>query len=491
VIDGLRSYPAYRKRRVPGLDVLPKAWLATTLRRRLRPYDGIKIGPFGSQLKLEGMVATGYKVYGQANVIAADFERGNKHIDVSKFRELQSCEVRPGDLLITMMGTSGRCARVPEGAPAGIMDSHLLRLRPDADIDPDFLALVLDRAVYLKDQIRVAGKGSIMEGLNSSMVKDLVLALPSMPEQAAIVRFLDHADRRIRRYIVAKRKLIALLNEQKQAITHRAVTRGLDPDVRLKPSGVEGLGDLPEHWSVRKLNRLTDPARPVMYGIVLPGPNVDDGVFIVKGGNCEPGRLRAEMLSRTTFQIEAAYARSRLRHGDIVFAIRGGVGAAEMVPPEVEGANLTQDAARIAAGPGVHPGWLLHSIRAPAFRAQVEARVVGATVRGINIRDLKRIDVPVPPSKERAAISDYLDATLKPIDVGRDRLGREISLVGEYRTRLIADVVTGKLDVRDAATRLPDEFEQIEPLGDVNAPPEGEGSEDEAALDTETGEIEG
>ena len=122
MIDGLRSYPAYRKRRVPGLYVLPEACSATTLRRRLRPYDGIKIGPFGSQLKLEGMVATGYKVYGQANVIAADFERGNKHIDVSKFRELQSCEVRPGDLLITMMGTSGRCARVPEGAPAGIMD---------------------------------------------------------------------------------------------------------------------------------------------------------------------------------------------------------------------------------------------------------------------------------------------------------------------------------------------------------------------------------
>ena len=95
---------------------------------------------------------------------------------------------------------------------------------------------------------------------------------PTRPEQAAIVRFLDHADRRIRRYIRAKQKLIKLLEEQKQAIIHRAVTRGLDPNVRLKPSGVEWLGDVPEHWEVRpRLNhcydehliRVLSPSKPI------------------------------------------------------------------------------------------------------------------------------------------------------------------------------------------------------------------------------------
>src|SRR5207244_8327893 len=87
-------------------------------------------------------------------------------------------------------------------------------------------------------------------------LKHLRIALPPLPEQASIVRFLDHADRRIRRAIRAKQKLIALLNEQKQAVIHRAVTRGLDPNVRLKPSGTEWLGDVPEHWEVRKLRSL-------------------------------------------------------------------------------------------------------------------------------------------------------------------------------------------------------------------------------------------
>src|SRR5439155_10232049 len=137
------------------------------------------------------------------------------------------------------------------------------------------------------------------------------------------------------------------LTQHRQAVSHRIVTRGLDPRIPLKPSRVEWLGDIPAHWSVQKLHRITDPRRPIMYGIVLPGPNVDEGVYIVKGGNCEPGRLRPELLSRTTFEIESAYARSRLRNQDVVFAIRGGVGAAQLVPGELEGANLTQDAARI------------------------------------------------------------------------------------------------------------------------------------------------
>ena len=97
------------------------------------------------------------------------------------------------------------------------------------------------------------GRGITVKHIYGGQLKYLTLALPPLPEQVAIVRFLDHADRRIRRYIRAKQRLIASLEEQKQAIINRAVTRGLDPNVRLKPSGAEWLGDVPEHWEVRRL----------------------------------------------------------------------------------------------------------------------------------------------------------------------------------------------------------------------------------------------
>ena len=260
-LRGSKLYPEMKDSGVEWLGKVPAHWEVCTLRRKIRSIDGIKIGPFGSQLKLEHMSAAGYKVYGQANVISRDFTCGTKFIDQTKFDELSTCEVLPGDLLVTMMGTSGRCARVPHGAVAGVMDSHLLRLRTDASASPSFASLLIDESSYLKEQIAVAGKGSIMHGLNSGMVKVLVLALPSRAEQAAIVRFLAHADRRIQRYIQAKEKLIALLEEYRQAIIHQAVTGQVDvrtgqPYPAYKDSDVEWLGQVPEHWDVVRNGRL-------------------------------------------------------------------------------------------------------------------------------------------------------------------------------------------------------------------------------------------
>ena len=281
MIANLKPYPAMKYSGMTCLGEVPEHWEVSALRRKLRTYDGIKIGPFGSQLKLEQMSPSGYKVYGQANVIARDFSRGTKFVDQEKFNELSACAVLPNDLLVTMMGTSGRCAYVPDDASEGIMDSHLLRLRTDFSINVRFASRIIDESPYVKEQISVTGKGSIMHGLNSGMVKALVLALPPLSEQAAIVRYLDHADRRIRRYIRAKQKLIKLLEEQKQAIINRAVTRGLDPNVRLKPSGVEWLGQVPEHWEIRRLKQICRLA----YGDALAAEVRKEGVIPVWGSN--------------------------------------------------------------------------------------------------------------------------------------------------------------------------------------------------------------
>jgi type I restriction enzyme S subunit len=356
----------------------------------------------------------------------------------------------------------------------GLISPAYVVARPFPGTMPGYFAYLYRTPTYMAE-VNNYSRGIVSDRnrLYWDDFKQIPTPYPPPPEQSAIVRFLDHADRRIRRYVRAKQKLIKLLEEQKQAIIHRAVTRGLDPSARLKPSGVEWLGDVPEHWEVRRLHQITDPHRPVMYGIVLPGPNVDEGVYIVKGGNCEPGRLRPELLSRTTYEIESRYARSRLRAQDIVFAIRGGVGAAELLPPDLADANLTQDAARLAAGPGVDPRWLLHAVRSPIFREHVHSLVVGATVRGINIRDLKRVEVVVAPANEQHAIVAFLDEATAGIVATIERAQREIGFIREYRTRLIADVVTGKLDVRAAAANLPNEADEPESEADVDALPEG------------------
>ncbi len=307
--------------------------------------------------------------------------------------------------------------------------------------------------VWLGETLRTMNLGqhsisSAQPGLSVDRVIQHPMPVPPLPEQQAIAAFVDQETAGIDALIGHKERLITLLEEKRQAVISHAVTHGLDSTAPMKDSGVPFWGQVPSHWQMTKLRHLVPDRRQVMYGIVLPGPHVEDGIPIVKGGNCEPGRLRLEGISRTTREIEAGYERSRLREGDIVYAIRGSIGAADIVPAELNGANLTQDAARIAIKSGMYPRWLLYTVRSLPFFAKLDAGALGATIRGINIRDLKRADLPCPGFEEQASIAEFLDQQTHHFDSLTERVSDGIARLQEYRTALISAAVTGQIDVR-------------------------------------------
>ena len=478
MIANLKPYPAMKYSGMTCLGEVPEHWEVSALRRKIRTYDGIKIGPFGSQLKLEQMSPSGYKVYGQANVIAKDFSRGTKFVDQEKFNELSACAVLPNDLLVTMMGTSGRCAYVPHAASEGIMDSHLLRLRTDFSINVRFASRIIDESPYVKEQISVTGKGSIMHGLNSGMVKALVLALPPLPEQAAIVRFLDHTDRRIRRYILAKQKLVKLLEGQKKALIHQAVTGQVDVRTgqaypAYKPSGVEWLGDVPEHWEVRRVKSLSLVKRGAS-----PRPIADPKYFDDDGEyawvRIADVTASSRYLERTTQRLSVLGQSLSvpLEPGALFLSIAGSVGKPMIT--------------RIKCC--IHDGFVYF----PQFNGDADFlyRVFASgtpfarlgklgTQLNLNTDTVGNILLGWPPSEEQAAIVSFLDQATADLDTATTSTQREISLLSEYRTRLIADVVTGKLDVRTASAWLPDEVEEQELLDETDALIDG----DEATAD--------
>ncbi len=460
MIADLTPYAEYKESGLPWLGQVPGHWTVETLRRCLRPSGGIKIGPFGSQLKLAHMTASGFKVYGQVNVIAGDIGRGSKYVDEAKFNTLRECEVQPGDLLITMMGTSGRCMVVPKDAEAGLMDSHLLRLRLKTNgIDPVFTALTIDRAPYVKEQVAIAGKGSIMHGLNSGMVKNLVVAVPPPDEQAAIVQFLAWANGRLERAIRAKRKVIALLGEQKQAIIHRAVTRGLDPSVPLKPSGIPWLGDIPQHWEVRKLKHLTHFVNGLPF---KPGDWKDTGVPIIRIQNLNG----AEVFNYTT---RTDLPEELLIHtGDLMFAWSGNRGTSfgsfEWTR-EFPG-YLNQHIFKLV-GFSLPKRWFYYVLRAVTRHVEEQAGGIIGLVH-VTKPELGSVQVPVAPTAEAEAIAHHVDSATGSLNTAISRLEREIELLREYRTRLVADVVTGKLDVREAARNLPVEAKELEAAPEPN-----------------------
>jgi len=446
----LKPYPAMKNSGVEWLGEVPR--LGNLLRERGETNAKGEIHEVLSVLKDRGVIPYAEK----GNI-------GNKASeDITRYKI-----VRPDDIVVNCMNVI--IGSVGLSRYTGCLSPvyYVLARLSERD-DPRFLNAYFQTKPFQRSLVRI-GKGILAHRMRIPMelLKCEPFPRPPNTEQTAIVQYLDYVDHRVQRLIQAKRKLIGLLEEQKQGIIHYAVPRGLDPTIPLKDSGAEWPGEVPEHWEVQRIQQVTEPKRPVMYGIVLPGPNVDDGVMIVKGGNCEPGRLRSECLSKTTYEIESRFVRSRLLGNDIVFAIRGGVGAAEIVPDELAGANMTQDAARIAPANGVHPRWLLYAVRAPMFQNQIQSMVIGATVRGINIRDLRRARLARPPLPEQDSIVEFLNKSSADIDASISRANDEIELLNEYRTRLFADVVTGKLDVRQASLNLSEKPSHLEALENI------------------------
>lgn len=287
------------------------------------------------------------------------------------------------------------------------------------------------------------------------------LPAPPLPEQAAIVRFLDHADQRIRRYIRAKQKLIKLLEEQKQTIIHRAVARGLDFNVRLKASGVEWLGEVPEHWEVLPLRRRWSVKDCKHFTV----PFIDDvdGIPLASVSEVQSFELSLANAKRTTvdsFEILIGGDRQP-RKGDLIYCRNVSVGAAAIVTTN-DRLAMGQDVCLIRSN-AQSQRYLNYFLRSQAMHRQLALLLVGSTFNRINVSDIKALLIAVPPRREQDSIVDFLDAELGEASRAQTVTKDEIALLREFRTHLITNVVTGKLDVREAAANLPDEVDEIEP----------------------------
>ncbi len=445
-----KPYPSYKPSGVEWLGDVPAHWGTPPLYTRY----SIDLGKMLDESRITGAHLVPYLRNVDVQWDRINFE-DLPEIDVAP-SERGRFTLRAGDLLVCEGGEVGRAAIVPpEGAGFAYQKAlHRMRpLRPSLD-DPRFVFYLLSAAassgVFLAE-----GNPNTIPHLTGEKLRRYRFPMPTVQEQTAIARFLDETTTKLGLLVAKKRALVERLREKRTALISRTVTRGLPPEAaraaglaphpNLKPSGI------PEGWRESPLMHLVEPRRPIMYGIVLPGPDVDEGVLIVKGGDVKPGRLTPESLCRTTIEIAAGYERSRLRAGDLLFSIRGTVGEVEMVPAGIDGANITQDVARVAPAAEVDGRWLLHALKAEAVVGPLLALSLGAAVRGVNIRDLKRVRIPVPPVREQQAIAEYLDRETARIDRLVEKVEAAIERLQEYRQALITAAVTGKIGVRDKA----------------------------------------
>ena len=365
--------------------------------------------------------------------------------------EIRRFALRIGDVVITKDSEDWKDIGVPafvaSSAPDLVCGYHLAILRANPH-------LVLGRYLYwlLKSpaaayQFSVRANGVTRYGFSHGAIKEITVSLPSLDEQALFIRFLDHANRLIRRYIAAKRKLIALLNEQKQAIIQRAVTRGLNAAAGLKPTGLDWLGEMPAHWEIRRNGRLFVQRNQTDFAeLPILEVSLKTGVRI---RNFDDVGRKQVMLDRAKYKRAAkndiAYNMMRMWQGAVgVAPVDGLVSPAYIVARPLE---------------GTEPRYFAYLFRTADYMREVDrySRGIVKDRNRLYWEDFKRMLALWPPPDEQVQIADKIEKATLAVDRTIERVQAEIALLREYRDRVIADVMSGKFDVRGSAELLPDE----------------------------------
>ena len=455
MIEELKPYEALRPSGDPWLGAIPKHWSQKRLWSMSSPR--VERNP-GNLPLLSVFLDRGVIPYGEGG--------GQVHapsLDLSNYQV-----VHPGDFVLN--NQQAWRGSVGVSRHHGIISPAYIVLRLNGELLPAY-ANYLFRCPRLVDQFVAASKGvgDIQRQVFWPFLRRVTVPIPSTTEQEAIVRFLDHANRRIDQFIRSKKKLIALLNEQKQAIIHRAVTRGLDASVKLKDSGVPWLGEVPAHWKVLRakyLYREVDERTATGAEELL-------SVSHITG-------VTPRSAKNVTMFKAASYAGHKLcRPGDLVINTMWAWMAALGVSRFTGIVSPAYAVYRPLADRALVDNYADAVLRIRPYVSNYIIRSTG--IRSSRLRlypdQLFRVPLIVPPREEQQKIVEHFNDSTAGLSGAIAQAEREIALIREYRTRLVTDVVTGHLDVRAAAAGLP----VVEPEA---APTEIEGDE----TDIEDGE---
>ena len=467
MVAELEPYPAYKDSGVEWLGVVPAHWEVRRAKHVFRRIVGGST-PTSNDSRYWGNV--------HVWVTPADISRSTRIRGSQRqltHEGLLSCsaELMPaGSIVVTSRAPVGNVAlaEVPFCTNQGCK-----ALVPNTDeIDS---AYGFNLFHVLQAELQSLAQGTTFTEVSGSTVGDVRLPLPPLSEQTAIVRFLDHVDRRIRRYIRAKEKLIALLEEQRQAVVHEAVTGRIDvrtgrPYPEYKDSGVEWLGQVPKHWETVRFSRVIrdGPKNGISPQIAEGGTIRSFAISAIRGGVVDVRDADVKMVSLDTVTRSSVY---NLIPGDILLVRGNGnlrlVGRAGLVEREMKEWVYPDLLMRVRLAGTALPIFIVAILNCRVVRDQIEA--VAHTAVGtfkINGHDVRNLWVPVPHLSEQRHVTKYIRKREAALAAAADNARRGIELINEYGKRLIADVVTGKLDVREVAARLPD----VDPLAAEDEP---------------------
>lgn len=446
----MKAYEAYKDSGVQWIEMLPSHWKVkrikhTTYVKGRIGWNGLRSDEF--QEKSDSIVVTG-----------TDFENGKINwetcyqVSQDRYDEDPFIQLRDNDLLITKDGTIGKVALVINPPKIATLNSGVFVTRPiTSDYVTEYMYWLLVSEVFISFY-NYNKSGSTIQHLYQNVFNEFKFPTPTIKEQIKIAEYLSKKIEKIDILITKKEKLIELLGEERIAIVNHAVTKGLNPDASMKDSRIEWLGEIPEHWEVKRIKYLGE----IISGYAFKSDDFvheNTGCRVMKISNIQTMNLDWSDESFVPIEFYSRLSRFKIKKNDLVFALTRPIistGIKASIVDTDENILLNQRNAVLKPRINLNVRWMYYLILQSRFIEHFQSLIDGTGQQpNISSEDIANINIPLPPLKEQEIIINEIESKTREIQRIVSKTEEEIELLKEYKMSLISEVVTGKVDVRN------------------------------------------
>lgn len=439
-----------RKMKDSGIEwigMIPKDWSITKIKFLLsNENDSLKVGPFGSQLSGSDFVAEGYWVYSQRVVLDKNFEHNSMLVTKEKFDTMSAFRVREKDILITTRGTIGKICRVPKKFSEGILHPCIIKFRIDEQkYCYKLLELIFNHSGILQKQLNYLSNATTIEVIYSGTLKNLQIPFPPLDEQKKIADFLDEKCGEIDSIRSDILNQIDILNDYKKSVITEAVTKGLNPKAKLKDSGIEWIGKIPEEWTIIPINYLTKSRSGG-----TPDRNKsqywEDGTIPWMASG-EVNKFLVYDTKEKITELATRLSNAKIVPANSVMVALNGQGKTKGMSAVLKiDAACNQSLCAFQCNPmRLSYMYLLYCFQSMYKFLRFQA---GDDVRdGLAASFVKKQRIPLPSLNEQNAITSFIDEKCSAIDATIADKQRQLETLNEYKKSLIFEYVTGKKEV--------------------------------------------
>ena len=440
-------YPKYKPSGVEALGEVPDGWSVLSLKRVVNParqitYGIVQAGPHvpdgvpyirPADMSAEDGIKAPDDIMRTSDEIAANYTRST---------------IRAGDIVCSIGPSFGKVMITPAWLDGANLTQGTARIAVQREHISKYIFWTLRAPASVAQWVSSIG-GATFSALNLGPLARTTILIPPLPEQTAIAEFLDRETGKIDGLVAEQRRLMELLKEKRQAVISHAVTKGLNPHAPMKPSGIEWLGEVPEHWEVTRLGFL---CFKIGSGKTPSGGGeayLSEGITFIRSQNVYDDGLRLDDVVYVSEETDAEQSWSRVLPGDILLNITGAsLGRTCLVPSVFDRANVNQHVCILRLTSAASRTFIAMVLKSSGMKSQFDSAQNGAAREGLNFAQISKLALALPPQSEQDAIVRHLETELAKFDTLTAEAQRAIDILQERRTALISAAVTGQIDVR-------------------------------------------